>query len=94
MDEDGRTYAGMGVDFDDFNNDGLPDLVVDNLANQMYAIYQNAGDGTFNYTTRTSGMGRITMLHSGLGTSSDRLRQRRLEGSADRARDTTWIPSS
>jgi enediyne biosynthesis protein E4 len=67
VDEDGRTYAGMGVDFDDFTNDGLPDLVVDNLANQMYAIYQNAGDGTFTYTTKTSGMGRISMLHSGWG---------------------------
>jgi hypothetical protein len=67
VDEDGRTYAGMGVAFDDFNNDGLPDLVVDDLANQMYAIYQNAGDGTFNYTTKTSGMGRMSMLHSGWG---------------------------
>jgi len=67
VDEDGRTYAGMGVDFEDFNNDGLPDLVVDNLANQMYAIYQNAGDGTFSYTTRGSGMGRMSMLHSGWG---------------------------
>src|SRR5208282_3733660 len=54
VDEDGRTYAGMGVDFADFNNDGLPDIVVDDLANQMYALYQNAGDGTFTYTTRTS----------------------------------------
>jgi enediyne biosynthesis protein E4 len=67
VDEDGRTYAGMGVDFEDFDNDGLPDLVVDNLANQMYAIYQNAGDGTFTYTTRATGMGRISMLHSGWG---------------------------
>jgi hypothetical protein len=67
VDEDGRTYAGMGTDFEDFNNDGLPDLVVDDLANQMYAIYQNAGDGTFNYTTMTSGMGRISLLHSGWG---------------------------
>ena len=67
VDEDGRTYAGMGVDFEDFNNDGLPDLVVDNLANQMYAIYQNAGDSTFTYTTRATGMGRISMLHSGWG---------------------------
>jgi enediyne biosynthesis protein E4 len=67
VDEDGRTYAGMGVDFEDFDNDGLPDLVVDNLANQMYAVYQNAGDGTFTYTTRATGMGRISMLHSGWG---------------------------
>jgi len=67
VDEDGRTYAGMGVDFEDFDNDGRPDLVVDNLANQMYAVYQNAGDGTFTYTTRGSGMGRLSMLHSGWG---------------------------
>jgi hypothetical protein len=67
VDEDGNTYAGMGVDFEDFDNDGLPDLVVDNLANQMYAVYRNAGDGSFTYATRTSGMGRISMLHSGWG---------------------------
>ncbi len=67
VDEDGRTYAGMGVEFQDFNNDGLPDIFVDNLANQMYAVYQNAGDGSFNYTTKTSGMGRISLLHSGWG---------------------------
>ena len=67
VDEDGRTFAGMGVDFDDFNNDGRPDLVVDDLANQMYAVFENAGDGTFNYTTKTSGMNRISMLHSGWG---------------------------
>ena len=48
VDEDGCTYAGMGVDFDDFNNDGRPDIVVDNLANQMYAVYENTGDGSFN----------------------------------------------
>jgi enediyne biosynthesis protein E4 len=67
VDEDGRTYAGMGVDFDDLNNDGLPDLIVDDLANQMYAVYQNAGDGTFTYITKTSGINRISMLHSGWG---------------------------
>ena len=67
VDEDGRTYAGMGVDFEDFNNDGLPDLVVSDLANQMYALYKNNGDGSFDYATRTSGMGRISMLHSGWG---------------------------
>jgi hypothetical protein len=67
VDEDGRTYAGMGVDFEDFTNDGRPDLVVDDLANQMYAVYENAGDGSFNYTTKTSGMNRISMLHSGWG---------------------------
>jgi len=67
LDGEGRTYAGMGVDFADYNNDGLPDLVVDDLANQMYALYQNNGDGSFTYTTNSSGIGRMTMLHSGWG---------------------------
>jgi hypothetical protein len=64
---DGRTYAGMGIDFADYNNDGLPDIVVTNLANQMYALYKNNGDGSFTYDTYTSGLGRITLLHSGWG---------------------------
>jgi len=64
---DGRTYAGMGIDFADYNNDGLPDLVVTDLANQMYALYKNNGDGSFTYDTYTSGLGRITLLHSGWG---------------------------
>ena len=41
VDADGRTYAGMGVDFSDYNNDGWPDLVVSDLANQRYALYTN-----------------------------------------------------
>ena len=67
VDGDGRTYAGMGIDFQDYNNDGLPDLVITNLANQKYALYRNNGDGSFTYDTYTSGIGRMTLLHSGWG---------------------------
>src|SRR2546423_1592661 len=67
VDADGRTFAGMGVDFSDYNNDGFPDLVITDLANQCYVLYQNNGDSTFNYVTFSSGLGRITMLHSGWG---------------------------
>jgi hypothetical protein len=66
-DGDGRTYAGMGVDFADYNNDGRPDLVVTTLANQRYALYKNDGDGNFSYSTITSGIGKFTMAHSGWG---------------------------
>ena len=58
VDGDGRTYAGMGVDFADYNNDGLPDLVVTNLANQKYALYQNNGDGSFTYSQLRHGAWR------------------------------------
>ncbi len=67
LDGDGRTYAGMGVDFADYDNDGLPDVIITDLANQMYALYRNRGDGSFNYVTNTSGLGRATLLHSGWG---------------------------
>ncbi|WP_419805542.1 CRTAC1 family protein [Terriglobus sp.] len=67
VDSDGRTYAGMGIDFQDYNNDGLPDLVITNLANQKYALYRNNGDSSFTYETYVSGLARMTLLHSGWG---------------------------
>jgi hypothetical protein len=67
VDVEGRTFAGMGVDFADYNNDGLPDLVVTDLASQMYALYRNNGDRTFTYESYPSGLGRMTMAHSGWG---------------------------
>jgi len=67
VDIDGRTYAGMGVDFADYNNDGWPDIVVTDLANQRCALYQNNGDGTFTYVSTQSGLARITLAHSGWG---------------------------
>ena len=67
VDIDGRTFAGMGVDFADYNNDGWPDIVVTDLANQRYALYQNNGDGSFTYTSQTLGIGQMTLSHSGWG---------------------------
>ncbi len=67
VDGDGHTFAGMGVDFADYNNDGLPDLLVTDLANQMYALYQNSGNGSFDYVTGSSHLGNITLSHSGWG---------------------------
>ena len=67
VDADGHTYAGMGVDFSDYDNDGWPDLVVTTLAYQMYALYHNNHDGTFDYVTEPSGLGAISRFHSGWG---------------------------
>jgi hypothetical protein len=67
VDADGRTYAGMGVDFADYNNDGWPDLVITDLANQRYALYENEGNGTFSYSSFFTGLAKITMPHSGWG---------------------------
>jgi len=64
---EGQTYAGMGVDFADYDNDGWPDIVVTDLANQRYALYHNNRDGTFDYASLASGVGGISQLHSGWG---------------------------
>jgi hypothetical protein len=65
VDGDGRTFAGMGVDFADYDNDGFPDLVVSTLANQKYSLYHNERDGTFDYASYQTGLARETLLHSG-----------------------------
>jgi len=67
LDGDGNTFAGMGVDAADFNNDGLPDVIVTNLAYQMYALFQNNGTNGFEYATHRTGLGQMTLLHSGWG---------------------------
>ena len=67
VDGDGHAYAGMGVDFADYDNDGLPDIVVSDLAYQKYSLYHNNGDGTFAYSSDSAGLGPMTFLHSGWG---------------------------
>src|ERR1041385_2007725 len=66
-DEDGRTFAGMGVDTADFDNDGYVDVFITTLSNEKYALYRNNGDLTFTYVTNTTGIGQITLLNAGWG---------------------------
>jgi enediyne biosynthesis protein E4 len=66
--EDGMTFAGMGVDFSDYNNDGRPDIIVTDLSHQRYMLFQNNGDGIFAEVTNPSGLGRETLAYSGWST--------------------------
>lgn len=66
-DGEGKTFAGMGVDFQDYDNDGDPDLVVTNLSDEIYLVYENNGDGTFNDLRYASGMARTTLPYAGWG---------------------------
>jgi enediyne biosynthesis protein E4 len=63
----GNSFAGMGVDFDDYNNDGWPDVIITDLANQRFALYTNLKDGSFDYSTSVTGLAAISLLHSGWG---------------------------
>lgn len=41
--DDGAPIAGMGVDFRDYDNDGLPDLVVTGMINDTFLLFRNTG---------------------------------------------------
>jgi hypothetical protein len=66
--EDGKTFAGMGADFSDYDNDGLPDIVVTDLSNERYILFRNNGDGSFRDVTNSSGVGGATLAFSGWST--------------------------
>jgi len=67
LSDDGKAYAGMGVDFRDYDNDGKPDIVVTNLARQVYAVYHNDGNGSFSYRSLAAGLGTLSAGSSGWG---------------------------
>ena len=64
---DGRARSGMGVDSADFNEDGWMDLFVANIDREMFAIYQNNRDETFDDQAGPTGIGAATRLMSGWG---------------------------
>jgi enediyne biosynthesis protein E4 len=66
-DDDGQMFAGMGVDFADYDNDGFPDAFVNALSNQRYALFKQI-EKNFEYVSGPTGVGRASTLHSGWGT--------------------------
>ena len=65
--EQGRARSGMGVDAADFNEDGWMDLFVTNIDHELYAIYQNKKDETFDDIAVPPASARATQLMSGWG---------------------------
>jgi|SRR5690242_4066309 len=65
--QDGRERSGMGVDSADFDQDGWQDLFVTNVDQEMYSIYRNNHDLTFDDKAGPMGIGRTTRLMSGWG---------------------------
>jgi len=64
---EGRARSGMGVDAADFNEDGWIDLFVANIDGEMYSIYQNNHDETFDDLAVPTGIGKATRMVSGWG---------------------------
>lgn len=67
-DENGKTFAGMGIDAADYDDDGYPDIFITALSSETYPLYHNSGDRTFTYDTGTTGIAQATLLYSGWGT--------------------------
>ena len=65
--EAGRPRSGMGVDSADFNQDGWMDLFVANIDHEMYSLYQNNHDETFDDDAGAAGISSATRLMSGWG---------------------------
>jgi len=65
--EFGRPRSGMGLDSADFNEDGWMDLFVANIDHEMYSLYQNNLDETFDDQAGPAGIASATRLMSGWG---------------------------
>lgn len=62
----GVALSGMGVDFRDVNNDGLPDIWHTAVERQEFPLYINRGHGEFADVTSATGLGKTTEM-SGWG---------------------------
>jgi hypothetical protein len=63
--ENGRFISGMGVDFRDLDNDGLPDIVFAALDNETFPLFRNLGKRGFADITGSSGMARLSVSMAG-----------------------------
>ncbi len=64
---EGRPRSGMGVDSADFDQDGWMDLFVANIDREMYSLYRNNRDESFDDQAGITGIGKATRLMSGWG---------------------------
>jgi hypothetical protein len=63
----GKMLSGMGVAFQDYDNDGLPDILVTQLPHQPYVVFHNDGQGAFSPQELEAGLGALSGKSSGWG---------------------------
>ena len=63
----GKMLSGMGVVFQDYDNDGLPDIIVTQLPHEPYAVFHNDGGGSFSAQELEAGFGALSGTSSGWG---------------------------
>ena len=64
---EGRARSGMGVDSADFDQDGWMDLFVANIDEEIFSLYRNHHDGSFDDQAMQLGVGIATRWMSGWG---------------------------
>src|SRR5262249_4553295 len=67
LNADGGPLSGMGVVFQDYGNDGLPDVIVTTLPRQTYAVFHNDGKGSFSDRGLQTGVTAMSGVTSGWG---------------------------
>lgn len=63
--ESGAFISGMGADFRDIDNDGLPDIWHTAIEGETFPLFRNTGDGQFTETTMASGLAHASRDMSG-----------------------------
>jgi enediyne biosynthesis protein E4 len=64
----GKPVSGMGTDFRDYDNDGLPDINVVDLANETFPVFHNLGGGLFEDATYRSQLSTLSIARSAWST--------------------------
>jgi enediyne biosynthesis protein E4 len=65
--ENGKAVAGMGTDFRDIDNDGMPDIFLTAMYGDSFPLYRNPGKGQFEDVTETTGIAAMTIRFTAWG---------------------------
>lgn len=68
FDRSGQCQAGMGVDLDDLNGDGRPELFVTNFEKEYNTLYMNLGNQQFQDVSESTGLAAASRPWVGWGT--------------------------
>ena len=66
-DKEGQTHAGMGIDWGDYDNDGLFDLFVTTFRDETKCLYHNDGHSVFHIVSDQAGLDKPTLPYVGWG---------------------------
>jgi hypothetical protein len=66
--ENGKAVAGMGTDFRDIDNDGMPDIFLTAMYGDSFPLYRNAAKGQFEDVAETTGIAAMTTRFTAWGT--------------------------